>query len=1396
MDKHLEEPAKIIREYISFDGNGINASNEKASAQSILQSKGTAALWQRLLSSNFAYLADEVGMGKTRQAMAVIAMQILKKPDSRIVIICPGRPLQEQWASEWNKFINDCFIRTDGTLKSPFNSNDTLKLKLHERLNEFAKALLLDDDKLHLLRYSSFSRPIGFGNTKNNIQDAKEYIKSTYEKHLKNIGINSLSSKEEKYINNAKLNNDDERSLLTYTLNKEYAKRFATLVRKEARPIDLIICDEAQYLRHTENSRNTNINASIGQLDTKWLFLSATPLHNGPNDIKSLDTYLCNHDKTDNKVCTHQDCSLITAKLEGIGYDKKDVVDVMSEFLVRRPRKYSDKNNEQYHKASYRDFKSSPVYASNDAFASIVTSLVQKKLVEALAGQNNRFRQGECSSFESLASSVGKRFYIDSDGNKKSEQEYESTGARYTNKDNDDSPDRTAIDHLNKSLRTALSSIKAIENKDPKQIMLPHAKIYEVAKTLSDKCIINAPNHKSLVFVRRLDTVEELVVLVQQKFQDEVDRRIDLWKNYFKITPNQLKSNKKLSSLEKFWSQKITEEPIDNSDEETAKEDTGSAIKQAETLPYFQAVLAKSGNQAENGILHSFSSRLLQNTSINKSPLQFLAPYNKDDIDGQTKISQQWTQLLNNIYSEDITPPWLLDNKHVEKVLVLKRAILQSMRRSDFLVDLYIMHNFFELESEVDLGDKLLYILEQAKNNYFNDKFNDLNIYFNNWRKRLQNWCENFDLIYDKCFQSGNTSNFTDALNTMNDKFLRMGPILGRSGRMQNVHAVTQFKMPCYPNILICTDVLKEGVDMHLYCDDVIHYGVAWTSGDLEQRIGRVDRVKSLIHRNISEYKGEIRNDAPKLNVNFPYLSGTLDQHQVLRVMKEKHNSDLRMDFGKRENEVKEISIDQLHEYTNNTPNSATALKAKDYYPQHKITNNYNNDDYSINNIILEEQINNFADKLSNVTPDTNANLYLFNNTEFSIRISIKGSSENEIDFEKTTSQWVRIKEGRKFIWREYHSTIIPSSISTEELNKSIIRLNKITSLEPHSLKTASFAPSFHFSPKWNTLSKTYTHVAPFEQTNNRQQTVLLEQLGDEIFVRSPIIHTEELNDDNEYYTIISGINNNRKFAYAIEQNNIIWLCCRITCANIFNNKFEYITEKLSQTADRLQLLYTAQDKEHWNYLSPPNLQSLIPKNHSDVEIAHNITHLTSYSENIRQWFELIFQSTVQAMTINIEVEENTLHKIIKQCTADIQKNGMIHIEMPIDTKLRFRLSADLEFNVNKHEDIPTLQGSRIVWQLAVSTTNRGQARKLKFYNRDLLPHNDPEGWNNINGIKFTLHTYKKEKERSLVLYHKPDAIDGRFNYFIESWANILPMIKEGNFQKTLCFKQFEELFM
>jgi ERCC4-related helicase len=57
------------------------------------------------------------------------------------------------------------------------------------------------------------------------------------------------------------------------------------------------------------------------------------------------------------------------------------------------------------------------------------------------------------------------------------------------------------------------------------------------------------------------------------------------------------------------------------------------------------------------------------------------------------------------------------------------------------------------------------------------------------------------------------------------------------------------FNTPFYPEILVASNVLAEGVDLHLNCRHVIHHDLCWNPSTLEQRTGRVDRIGAKTER-------------------------------------------------------------------------------------------------------------------------------------------------------------------------------------------------------------------------------------------------------------------------------------------------------------------------------------------------------------------------------------------------------------------------------------------------------------------------------------------------------------------------------------------------------------------
>jgi len=91
------------------------------------------------------------------------------------------------------------------------------------------------------------------------------------------------------------------------------------------------------------------------------------------------------------------------------------------------------------------------------------------------------------------------------------------------------------------------------------------------------------------------------------------------------------------------------------------------------------------------------------------------------------------------------------------------------------------------------------------------------------------------------------------------------------------------FNTPLLPEVLICTTVGQEGIDLHRHCRHVIHYDLAWNPAVLEQRTGRADRIGSKTFRERDLTKGDFQ---PFLEIGVPFLAGTYDErmYEELRI--------------------------------------------------------------------------------------------------------------------------------------------------------------------------------------------------------------------------------------------------------------------------------------------------------------------------------------------------------------------------------------------------------------------------------------------------------------------------------------------------------------------------------
>jgi superfamily II DNA or RNA helicase len=76
------------------------------------QLKGAVALHNLLERQGIAYLADEVGMGKTYVALGALALLRHANPKLRVLVIAPRANIQAKWIKElWAARAASCLLR-------------------------------------------------------------------------------------------------------------------------------------------------------------------------------------------------------------------------------------------------------------------------------------------------------------------------------------------------------------------------------------------------------------------------------------------------------------------------------------------------------------------------------------------------------------------------------------------------------------------------------------------------------------------------------------------------------------------------------------------------------------------------------------------------------------------------------------------------------------------------------------------------------------------------------------------------------------------------------------------------------------------------------------------------------------------------------------------------------------------------------------------------------------------------------------------------------------------------------------------------------------------------------------------------------------------------------------
>jgi hypothetical protein len=905
------------------------------------QLEGAVAVHNLLHTHGVAYLADEVGMGKTYVALGAMALFRHFNPDFRVLIIAPRSNIQTKWMKELRNFVAHNVRFADMRVKA-LDGRPARPLVSCENLLDLAHEVMIDRDRDFFARLTSFSLPIA----------GRDVVDPAAARRLRN-GIRQYMPWMRDEVFDLR--------------NKQAFKdNFARAMCCALPVFDLIIVDEAHNLKHgfgenvsarnrvlgmamghPEAATNKKLFPGFGPRARRVLFLSATPVE---------ETYR----QLWNQLHVFGLSSPFDELLRS-DIDEEEKKAIAGRFLIRRVTAVRV-GKQEYTKNQYRrEWRRGGVHSHDqpihvaDPRQRLVVALVQKKVSELLGHErfNSSFQIGMLASFES---------FLETAKLKRDETEV----ANFDDSDQtEDAIEKEGIDvaDINRLARS-------YRQKFGKE--MPHPKMDALVDSLAD-CWTRGK--KTLVFVRRVASVKELKRKLDERYDEWLITRLkrdlpesmhprleQLFETYrgekfamearrSRVSPSNRnnKDDADRGGYDTFFAWFFRGEGprgvISGANIQQRFIQRGAAYATFFSDNYVADVLGCAPGEVEERLataigvpnnqlragLRERSARFLTRAkkparadrfeAVQAAAIEWLK-----DIPGPSQhaariawherfelslqfphateapVIGNWLE-LKTLFTElrsrgDLCSvlwpkPTTADDTEAFRERELRAQLLATTARLGHgLIDLYAMTmsrlQSFELRAQ-EASD------EEGDNPEVGRIFEYLDLLESQMRQppAERDWCTfdelmevatNYDLIIDMNAPEVRHQPLAESGRAFGQLLRQQQPIGGMSGQV-NQTLVRQFRMPGYPLVLITTDLLQEGEDLHTFCSAVHHYGISWTPSSMEQRIGRIDRVRSQTDRRLSSLESPSLDGEDKLQVYFPHLEDTVELLQVQRVL-------------------------------------------------------------------------------------------------------------------------------------------------------------------------------------------------------------------------------------------------------------------------------------------------------------------------------------------------------------------------------------------------------------------------------------------------------------------------------------------------------------------------------
>ena len=871
-----------VSAWINFDAHDPEWHYVAAAAPTMAsrQAEGVAHVWNLLSKHRVALLADEVGMGKTFQALGVAALLWKMKPEAKVLVMAPNRDICAHWQREFSAFVRFHYREPDGRVKAFGNGQPVPAIEPCYRLRDLAAVI------------ESHSA----------LEPAPRLYLTTI--HALSGLVEGADQKQDKLAIARRAAGDVHRHIQGAL---------------DGNGFDLVIIDEAHYFRNPHGGSQRAAaakeffgaeNSRIGQ---RALLLTATPSHTQLGDVANILGYFMGTENAARDLPADE---------------------LMRKYALRRFRIMAG-NGASYTKHQYRREMATPCDFAGRPEAEMFFALYQRRLIHDLGVLDERRRvlYGFLEGFESVSPQSQSQV---------PQEEGESQPQDERAKDFS-----TADDTL--LLRQMSQDYRGIFGPAP-----DHPKYGRLVTQCAPQGLFPMPagrqlhEDKHLVFVRRIPSVRELTKRINEHYDQLLaqeicaawglsmnDPRVARWKrqHWSRDGFNEL-TRMRARTIAAAVDEDVNEDADAGEGEDAGNVEEGQNPDLASRIAdLFVTKKAKDGKATPLPTDCSrFSLNLRKSTSIHAMFMEPASDYmgagycwhyefrqgdkQRADYTKAAQVQRLLTHvMLQKKDAEAMAPSDATRRKYDEPIETLwslvfpwldesRQARLRrwATERTDIAENFgnYIKAGFlFASPVVVELyGWQTRFQRDLPGNAQHANVQERYRGFVEYARKRIEGSLllryfaaalDTFEQLCDKIIDhpAGDWKAGWRTLTTLSS------PAWFASGESSHrQHLILGFNSPFYPNTLVATSVFQEGVNLHLQCRKVHHYGIAWTPGDNEQRVGRVDRLFGKVNHLLKERgAGEVT-----LDINYPYLKDSFDEDQVGSFVERKYAVEEKMD--------------------------------------------------------------------------------------------------------------------------------------------------------------------------------------------------------------------------------------------------------------------------------------------------------------------------------------------------------------------------------------------------------------------------------------------------------------------------------------------------------------------